>query len=99
MLTPTTDTIMWGDDRGAEGHVIMGLNFRISELNAAVGLAQLRKLDRMLEIQRAHKKRLKDALGQIPGLLFRKIPDEKGRFRDLSFISAAERIHCRKSFR
>ena len=67
-----------GNDRGAEGHAIMGLNYRISELNAAVGLAQLRKLDRMLEIQRRHKGELKEALGRIPGLEFRKIPDEKG---------------------
>ena len=67
-----------GSDRGAEGHAIMGLNFRISELNAAVGLAQLRKLDRILEIQRSHKNQLKEALGRIPGLEFRKIPDEKG---------------------
>lgn len=67
-----------GHDRGAEGHAIMGVNYRISELNAAVGLAQLRKLDRMLEIQRAHKGALKEALERIPGLEFRKIPDEKG---------------------
>jgi 8-amino-3,8-dideoxy-alpha-D-manno-octulosonate transaminase len=56
----------------------MGANFRISELNAAVGLAQLRKLDWMLRTQRAHKGELKEALGRIPGLEFRKIPDEKG---------------------
>ncbi len=67
-----------GDDRGAEGHAIMGVNYRISELNAAVGLAQLRKLDRMVEIQRTHKGALKEALGRIPGLEFRKIPDEEG---------------------
>ena len=67
-----------GDDRGAEGHAIMGMNFRISELNAAVGLAQLRKLDRILETQRAHKGELKEALKGISGLEFRKIPDEKG---------------------
>ena len=67
-----------GNDRGAEGHAIMGTNFRISELNAAVGLAQLRKLDRMLKIQRAHKKEIKAALGRISGLEFRKIPDEVG---------------------
>jgi 8-amino-3,8-dideoxy-alpha-D-manno-octulosonate transaminase len=48
-----------GDDRGKEGHTIIGANYRISELNAAVGLAQLRKLDRILEKQRAHKKALK----------------------------------------
>ncbi len=67
-----------GSDRGAEGHVIMGANYRISELNAAVGLAQLRKLDRILETQRVHKNELKEALGRIPGLEFRKIPDEDG---------------------
>lgn len=30
-----------GNDRGAENHPIIGFNYRISELNAAVGLAQL----------------------------------------------------------
>ena len=55
-----------GNDRGAEGHAIMGANFRISELNAAVGLAQLRKLDWILETQRAHKGEVKDALKKIP---------------------------------
>ncbi|MCK5489202.1 MAG: DegT/DnrJ/EryC1/StrS family aminotransferase, partial [Gemmatimonadetes bacterium] len=41
-----------GSDRGAEGHPILGTNHRISELGAAVGLAQLRKLDWILETQR-----------------------------------------------
>jgi 8-amino-3,8-dideoxy-alpha-D-manno-octulosonate transaminase len=41
-----------GVDRGADLHPALGYNFRISELHAAVGLAQLRKLDRFLEIQR-----------------------------------------------
>lgn len=67
-----------GTDRGLEGHPVLGTNFRISELNAAVGLAQLRKLDFMLEKQRMHKKAIKDALTEVPGISFRKIPDEKG---------------------
>ncbi|QTA90456.1 DegT/DnrJ/EryC1/StrS family aminotransferase [Desulfonema magnum] len=67
-----------GDDRGLEGHANLGMNFRISELNAAVGLAQLRKLDLMLEKQRSHKKAIKAALADIPGISFRKIPDKKG---------------------
>jgi len=67
-----------GNDRGLEGHAILGSNFRISELNAAVGLAQLRKLDIMLEKQRLHKKALKDALAQFPDITFRKLPDEQG---------------------
>jgi 8-amino-3,8-dideoxy-alpha-D-manno-octulosonate transaminase len=67
-----------GNDRGLEGHEILGANYRISELNAAVGLAQLRKLDRMLEIQRAHKQAIKDALGRYPVVGFRQVPDPDG---------------------
>jgi len=67
-----------GNDRGLEGHPILGTNFRISELNAAVGLAQLRKLDGILEKQRSNKKILKEALAGLPGVAFRKLPDENG---------------------
>lgn len=67
-----------GEDRGLEGHAMLGNNFRISELNAAVGLAQLKKLDFIMEKQRAHKKVIKDALAYIPGMTFREIPDEAG---------------------
>jgi 8-amino-3,8-dideoxy-alpha-D-manno-octulosonate transaminase len=67
-----------GNDRGLEGHPILGTNFRISELNAAVGLAQLKKLDIILEKQRVHKKAIKDALAQFSEISFRNIPDPKG---------------------
>jgi len=67
-----------GDDRGLEGHAILGTNLRISELNAAVGLAQLRKLDTILHRQRTHKRALKEALSRIPEVTFRHVPDEAG---------------------
>ncbi len=67
-----------GTDRGLEGHPILGCNYRISELNAAVGLAQLRKLDIMLERQRQHKRRLKEVLSRCSAIQFRNIPDETG---------------------
>ena len=67
-----------GNDRGLEEHPILGTNFRISELNAAVGVAQLKKLDFMLEKQRMHKGAIKDALSQFPDISFRNIPDPKG---------------------
>jgi 8-amino-3,8-dideoxy-alpha-D-manno-octulosonate transaminase len=67
-----------GNDRGLEGHAILGANFRISELNAAVGLAQLRKIGFILEKQRAHKKIIKEALAQFSEITFRNIPDEEG---------------------
>ena len=67
-----------GNDRGLEGHPILGNNFRISELNAAVGLAQLKKLDSILKKQRIHKQAVKDALSQISEISFREIPDPEG---------------------
>lgn len=67
-----------GKDRGADLHPIIGLNFRISELHAAVGLAQLRKLDAILERQRTHKRFLKDGLTGLPRVSFRAVPDPAG---------------------
>lgn len=80
-----------GSDRGAEGHPFIGLNFRISEMNAAVGLAQLRKLDTILEIQRKNKAILKDALSRQKGVRFREIPDPAGdSATHLSFFMESE---------
>ncbi len=67
-----------GNDRGAEDHLMIGTNYRISELNAAVGLAQLGKLDHILETQRKNKAAIKTALKTVAGVTFRQLPDEKG---------------------
>jgi len=67
-----------GNDRGAEAHLIIGANHRISELNAAVGLAQLRKLDRILETQRRNKAAIKAAMAGLPRIAFRQLPDTGG---------------------
>jgi 8-amino-3,8-dideoxy-alpha-D-manno-octulosonate transaminase len=56
----------------------VGANYRISELHAAVGIAQLRKLDRMLEIQRANKAFIKDGLAGLNRVSFRDLPDPDG---------------------
>ncbi len=67
-----------GDNRGMEDHHVMGSNFRIGEMNAAVGLAQMRKLPWILEQNRKNKKYIKDRLKEIDGLTFRKMVDESG---------------------
>lgn len=67
-----------GNDRGAEEHPILGCNYRISELNAAVGLAQLSKLDMILSTQRRHKSAIKTAIKRHDHLQFRRLPDEEG---------------------
>ena len=67
-----------GANRGLDGHPILGTNHRISELHAAVGLAQLRKLDSILATQRRHKALLEQALAGCPDVSLRAVPDPAG---------------------
>jgi 8-amino-3,8-dideoxy-alpha-D-manno-octulosonate transaminase len=67
-----------GADRGADQHPFIGYNYRISELHAAVGLAQVRKLDSFLDIQRRNHGHLKNILSNVPEITFRTIPDPDG---------------------
>ncbi|ANI89354.1 glutamine--scyllo-inositol aminotransferase [Arachidicoccus ginsenosidimutans] len=67
-----------GVDRGADLHPFLGYNFRISELHAAVGLAQMRRLNEFLSLQKKNHAIVKEILSTIPQISFRKIPDESG---------------------
>jgi 8-amino-3,8-dideoxy-alpha-D-manno-octulosonate transaminase len=67
-----------GIDRGADLHPFIGYNFRISELHAAIGLAQIKKLDTFLSIQRKNHKKIKEILSTVPQISFRRVPDEEG---------------------
>ena len=67
-----------GTDRGAELHPFIGYNFRISELHAAVGLAQIRRLNDFLAIQKKNYTALKSILATVPEISFRRIPDPSG---------------------
>ena len=64
--------------RGGEGRNFIGFNYRMMELQGAIGLAQLAKLDDMIVSQKKHKTALKEAAGKIPGVTFRTILDEEG---------------------
>ncbi|HMU46574.1 MAG TPA: DegT/DnrJ/EryC1/StrS family aminotransferase [Chitinophagaceae bacterium] len=67
-----------GVDRGADLHPFIGYNFRISELHAAVGLAQVRRLPEFLAIQKKNHAQLKKILSAIPEISFRRVPDPAG---------------------
>lgn len=67
-----------GNNRGMEPHPILGFNYRISELHAAVGVAQTRKVPTIKEINRKHKQYLTQKLSNTPGLGFAKIADPDG---------------------
>ncbi len=74
-----------GADRGAEGHPHLGFNYRISELNAAVGMAQLPRLDDFLAIQEKHYSHLRSMLENIPGITLRRVPE--GGVENYSFLN------------
>ncbi len=74
-----------GNDRGAESHPFLGYNFRISELNAAVGLAQIKRLSDFIAIQKKHYTILREALSQIPEVVFRTVPE--GGEENFSFLN------------
>ncbi|MEM1336096.1 MAG: DegT/DnrJ/EryC1/StrS family aminotransferase [Bacteroidota bacterium] len=74
-----------GSDRGAEGHPFLGYNFRISELNAAVGCAQVKRLDEFLAIQKQHYTIIRETLEDVEGIMFRTVPE--GGEENYSFLN------------
>ncbi len=55
-------------------HVILGYNYRMTEVQAAVGLVQLRKIDLLIEARRRNAELLTRLLKNVPGI---KTPIEK----------------------
>jgi len=56
----------------------LGMNFRVNELTGAVALAQLRKIDGIVDTLRAKKAKLKDAVAGVDGMKFRTLNDPDG---------------------
>jgi 8-amino-3,8-dideoxy-alpha-D-manno-octulosonate transaminase len=79
--------VMWHDVIGglrnnfAAEEILWGINFRMPELLAAVALAQLHRLDGLLDAMRARKRMLKAGLegtAAACGVRFREMVDEAG---------------------
>jgi len=72
----------WRPDRFGpeqEGEdLFCGENYRMSELEGAVALAQIRRADQIIGGHRQAKKRIKEQIEPLKGLSFRKITDEDG---------------------
>ncbi|HMG83924.1 MAG TPA: DegT/DnrJ/EryC1/StrS family aminotransferase [Ferruginibacter sp.] len=66
-----------GSNRGMEPHPILGFNYRISELHAAVGVAQTRKVPGIIEANNKNKKLLTSILADS-GTSFATISDPNG---------------------
>ena len=61
-----------------ETEPIMGLNYRMSEISAAILIEQLHKLDRILSAMRRNKEKIKKGISDIEGIEFRDVPDPEG---------------------
>lgn len=64
--------------RALDGRTILGFNYRMNEFQGAIGLAQLRKLNRVIAAQRKNKAVVKEMLSGLPGIQFRGMPDPEG---------------------
>lgn len=67
-----------GVPRGKEARKRGGFNYRMNEIQGALGLAQLRKLDSILAAQRENKKTIKKEIQNIGGISFRTLLDPEG---------------------
>ena len=61
-----------------EQHPVLGFNYRIGELNAAIGAAQTRRVPQVLEANRRHKQALVAALSKTEGISFARLADPDG---------------------
>lgn len=60
------------------GRSVLGLNFRMNEITAAVGLAQLKKLDEIVATLREKRSKLKSLISGAGGFKFRTLNDPDG---------------------
>ena len=103
-MSGPSDTTTRGTSRTARGvevgrRDILGLDFRMTELNGAVALAQLRKIDKIVSTLRAKKKKFKSLIADAGGFKFRTVYDPEGECATLCtviFDSAAKATEVSK---
>jgi 8-amino-3,8-dideoxy-alpha-D-manno-octulosonate transaminase len=64
--------------RGDDSHSMGGFNYRMNEIQGAMGKVQLNRLDFVLAEQRKHKAQIKEGIRGISGIEFRDLPDPNG---------------------
>jgi 8-amino-3,8-dideoxy-alpha-D-manno-octulosonate transaminase len=80
-----------------EGELFCGENYRMSELQAAVALASLEKVDRKREQRVAMKKRLRAALEALPGATHHRVPDTDGDCATMLALFAPDAAGAKKA--
>jgi 8-amino-3,8-dideoxy-alpha-D-manno-octulosonate transaminase len=67
-----------GNNRGMEQHPIIGFNYRISELHAAIGKVQTARVPEVVRLNNQNKKLLTQLLAVTEGISFATLADEGG---------------------
>ncbi len=84
----------WEDTRSSNG-----FNYRMMELQGAIGLAQLRKLKKIVQMQRDNKRQIWNSISHIEGIIARQIPPESYETADALIFqvnSSELAIRCRE---
>ena len=68
--------------RGEDTRSRSGFNYKMMELQGAIGLAQLGKLDYIIERQRENKTKIKEGIKHNPEIEFRQLPNSEGEIGD-----------------
>ena len=82
--------------RGGEGRRFIGFNYRMMEIQGAIGIAQLAKLDGMIAAQQETKSRLREAASVIPHVQFRKLVDPEGDSATFFCFMLESGAHCKR---
>ncbi len=82
--------------RGGEGRRFIGFNYRMMEIQGAIGIAQLAKLDSMIAAQKKTKSLLQEAVSVIPGVQFRKLVDPEGDTATFCCFMLESSKHCKR---
>ncbi len=90
--------------RALEGRSFLGYNYRMGELQGAIGLAQLGRLERLLERQTQNQALIRETLEKVDGVTLRALPkDGRDSHTHVCFFlpdaSKAEAFHKKLSER
>jgi len=82
--------------RGEDTRTRGGFNYKMMELQGAIGLVQLGKLDDIIARQRKNKTRIKEGIRDIPGITFREVPNPEGDVSDTLTFFLPDREKAQK---
>jgi len=81
-------------NRANDPAILRGFNYRMTEIQAAIGMVQLSKLDHILKAQKENKARLKERIGNL-NFRFREIVADSGDIGDSIIVFIDKSVKSR----